>query len=863
MATKTITFKGGQLVDTTEEIVGWVADDSSGLSFVADPGTGDAQVAYSSLTHMATETSNPLWNQVKYHGTFNTTASALYDGHVTLQGIKPDGTFNDIMEKRENTTATAWTGDNTFDLLGSNCTNDLYNQVADGATSAGTIDVNLPLRYGKYEDVDIVGAWFDEAWQYRIALTLERTNYQLHGAEGHSSDFYGNTIYVPYKANMSSTTQDDVRFTGPDGVTELPFYQLSVVDSSYAVYLVMVPWAFMDKEAESYPYNVTGYAFKKPQYIHCYYGNATATSASDVTLGGNALFYDDFSSDLGWTFGGAADTTESIANGYLELRSTASKDSQAFANRDMDFSGSDATSWEVVVKIIYDTPVYTNTTTSNGPYVRIRGQGAEDTSYWELKHFYIAAGAGESAANVAGHMWGRASSDSGSATSTAYANNIVSAVGDNQYVKFRWNKRDATGGGTNYMQFFQSDDGVNWNSIGDLSGITSVFDTIVDLNMALYYVGKSGVAADKYIRFDSIIAYPIMTGTTQHIAWEESFQNGTLLDRYGRLNYSAGTRFQTETQDLIKFENTSGTYCRWDNTYKEALCLYLGGGITTPTTSQTDVLIYECTVAGLAENATAGVVADAGMAMSDRAGTSSADTSAFHLRWTATGATRTFYRQIFVAGTSSAADTLTGTWAQADFPIGLRMIFNARDKILYYQYRKYGSNGEWFTCGTSPTGFTLAISGGYIIPMLFWKQATSNSGNCTFNNWRWSNGGGVVDSYGKSGPVGTGTSTWFPEEDYSADYPLAISGSPTEDDMTVTFTCPTPNKRGNPMKLRTKDFGGDYNYSKTFYLTDKDEINVGPAGTDQYMGLRLVFDFKFGATDEISFDKVEFIYEVI
>lgn len=869
MATKTITFKGGQLVDTTDNIVGWVADDSSGLKFVADPGTGDAQTAYSSLTHMATETNNPLWNQVIINQSRrDTTASSLFDGHITLQGIKPDGTVNDIMEERFTATVNSTVDDlHTFNLLGSNCTNELYNQIPNGATSAGTIDVNLPLRYGKYEDVDIVGAWFDEAWQYRIAISLERTNYQLHGAYGHYSDYYGYTVYVPYNAHMSSTTQNDVRFVAPDGVTELPFYQLNVVDSSYAVYIVMVQWGFLDKEIESYPYNTSGPMIKSPQYVYCYYGNASATSASDSSLGGYALFYDDFtdatrSASL-WTLK-VADATQraAIENGYLELKSMGGQTSEANAFADMGFSASDHTSFEVIFKITLDQPAYTNTTTSNGPYLRLRGKD-ETNSYWEVKHFYIAANAGESGTNLAGHMWGGAAYDSGTSVyGTNYANNLKCAVNDVQYIKFRWNRRDATGGGGNYMQFYQSDDGVNWNSIGDLAGITTVMDIVTNLECAVYYVGKSGVATDKIIRFDAIMAYPIMSGTTQHIRWEESFQNATYKDRYDDLNTSAGKTI-TETQDSIELRNASGSYCRWDNTNKESLILYLGGGITALTNNQQDVFVYECTISSFVENAAAGVVTDIGLALSDRAGTTSADNSLFSLRWTATGTTRTFYRQIFTAGTSTSADTLTGTWTQADLPIGLRMMFHAKDKILYYQYRKYGTGGEWTTCGTSPGGFASFVSGGYIIPMLFLKGATTNTQYGTFSNWKWDNGGGIIDSNGKSGTVGTGTSTWFPEEDYVNDYPLAISGSPTVDDMTLTFTCPTPNKRGNPMKLRTKDFGGDYNYSKTFYLTDKDEINVGPAGTDQYIGMRLVFDFNMSADDEIEFDTVEFTYEVI
>jgi len=111
-------------------------------------------------------------------------------------------------------------------------------------------------------------------------------------------------------------------------------------------------------------------------------------------------------------------------------------------------------------------------------------------------------------------MWSHAGIDSG-VTAYGYlaANNLSNAVGDTQYIRFRWNRRDTTG--TNDGQWAHSDDGVRWNTLGDVSGLTTVFDTVTDLAIDLYYLGKLGVAADKYIRFDSIVCYPIMSGTQQ------------------------------------------------------------------------------------------------------------------------------------------------------------------------------------------------------------------------------------------------------------------------------------------------------------------------------------------------------------
>jgi hypothetical protein len=383
-------------------------------------------------------------------------------------------------------------------------------------------------------------------------------------------------------------------------------------------------------------------------------------------------------------------------------------------------------------------------------------------------------------------------------------------------------------------------------------------DTVVDLNIALYYVGKSGVAADKYIRFDAIMAYPIMSGTRQHIKWEESFQNGTYLDRYATLN-TAATRTIVETQDAVQLSTVAGQAVYATPTFN-ALCLYLGGGITGITYNMQDTFIYETTITAITEGAGAGAWQQGGLFLSDAAATSGRDTSYFGLRFTGTGASRTFVRQTWVSGALSLENAF-GSWVQADLPIGIRMVFDNRNRILYYQARKYGSGGEWRTIYRSPAAYEQWITGGYAIPMLTHTTSANNqTSRYTFSNWTWDNGGGVIDCHGK---VGASTGAWMGEESYSADYPLAEHLAAVEDDMSVYFDVPSPNKPGNAMELRTKDFGGDYNYSKTFYVTDDDTISVGPSGTDQYIGLRLVFDGTMYYTDEFEISEVNFEYEVI
>lgn len=867
MATKKITLKGGQLIDTNTESVGWVADDTSGLHFIpGETESGGPQTAYSTLTHMVTETNNPIWNRVSIKYTPTLTASENLNFFVTLQGIKPDGTIQDIMEKSFNATETT-SSTTIFDLLGSSCTNDMYSQTrASSAHDAGTIQVDLPMRYGKYEEVDLVGAWFDRDWGYRQALPIERSNGQLHGVPGHNSDYYGRTIYVPYTANMSSTTQDDVRFTGPDGVTELPFFQLDVVDSTSAVYIVMIPWGFLDKENETFrygTYDLTTYdLFNFPQHIYVYYGNANATSASDVTLGGHALFYDDFSSDLGWTFGGAANTTEVIENGYLELRSAASQTSTASAYRNADFSGSDSTSWEIIFKIIYDTPAYTNTTPNNGPILRIRGRnntgsgGADETdSRWQARHYYVAAGAGESGANPAGHMWAHEGVDSGvNAYGPLYANNLNCAVSDTQYMRARWSKRDSTG--TNDMTWAHSDDGVNWNTLGDFAGLTTIFDTVTDLQIGVIYVGSNGVAADKYIRLDAIMAYPIMTGTEQKIYWEESFQNGIYLDRYGTINRGAA-RIITETQDLIKFENTAGTGCYWNTTTKTPLILYLGGGLDVPVNTDREAYVYECTFVNTSKTARAGVGELGGICLFDNATLTSANACIFNVWYRHTGPIRNFRVTTLRSGTVDVDESM-GSWVDADLPIKLRIVFDPRTKSANFDIRRVGSGGDWERIYTNATIYTDMIADTYTMIGLNYRTSTTDASWVTMSKLKFYNGGPDIES-GKE----CTTSAWQGEESYADDYPLVEHIAASEDDLSVYFDIPSPMPNGTPMQLRTKDFGGDYNYSKPFLLIDDDTISIGPSGTDQYIGLRLVFDGTFDDEDEFEISEINFEYEVI
>jgi hypothetical protein len=221
------------------------------------------------------------------------------------------------------------------------------------------------------------------------------------------------------------------------------------------------------------------------------------------------------------------------------------------------------------------------------------------------------------------------------------------------------------------------------------------------------------------------------------------------------------------------------------------------------------------------------------------------------------------HRQTFTTGTISS-DNSFGSWTQADLPIKLRMIYYPTKKTMEYAYCFVGSGGEWKTVYASTGAYALGITDTYSAAALYFRNAgTTNSSTCSFSSIKSWSGMGPINDNGYVGNSTDNASGWLGEEDLAGDYPLALTATPDEDDQQIFFDIPTPMKRGNAMKLRTKDFGGDYNYSKTFYITTLDEINVGPDGTDQYIGMRLLFDFSLGVDDELAFDTVEFTYEVI
>ena len=381
MAVKKATYLGGQLLDTESDYVNMACNDDNGLYYIADPNnTTEAQEAFATHLHRVVDTPSPIWNQVVVHGNYNVTASSSYLGHITLQGLCDDGTLVDIMDTYQNTTLNGVVS-NTFDLSASSSQSAVIKESpTSSAGGANTVQINMPLTYQNYESVDLNAAWYnDTSFQYRMALPIQKSGGNLHGKVGHTNDYVGMTIYVPYNAHMNADFSD-LRFTATDGTTELAYYIFTSIASTLAHVIVMVPWYFIEKEREAQN-NISSnsglaYANTVPSYIYCYYGNAGATTTSDMSLGGQSFFYDDFNDNsldtAKWTAAPTAHGTITESAQQLKIDLTSGfTEAPGISSSPITGITLGTTAFEMIVDIT-QMQAGTGTTANNGPIFRIQ-----------------------------------------------------------------------------------------------------------------------------------------------------------------------------------------------------------------------------------------------------------------------------------------------------------------------------------------------------------------------------------------------------------------------------------------------------------------------------------------------------------
>jgi len=886
MVVKTVSKKGGVLIDTDTEYSGFVADDTSGLHFVSDADNTENQKAISTVSHRVTESNNPLWNQVNYTITddINYTSSGL-SGHVTLIGIDQMGIEKDIMQHRYSVDDTQTDKLKTFDLLQSACTSAVTKQIA-GSAAAGAVEVDLAKRYDKYESVTLKPVWYDSNWTYRQPMQLTKSEGYLHGVPGHEHDYYGVNVGIIYDAHMNDDLSD-LRFVAPDGITICPHYftrniTTKVAGSVCGAAVVMIPWQFVDYESEAIPSQtiITDPVNSYPSYLYMYYGNANATTTSDPTLGGQAYLQDDFnqlSLDPQWTLHQSDPARNTIAYATTGVTMGATAGGAA-GPADVSILApigvrTDGDSWECIIKLVNMTAL----TQPQGLIFRFQGH-ADPTSYVDIRvtqttPYNMGNGA------TAAYVWGMPYSDSGvgNTTGTWYRPAVAITSAKPIYVKFKMNIADANHAQTyNVMSGYLSANGYDWDYLGKVKYMGTVWDTPDDLDLKMWYYVSTGVTpVAGNIKIEKIITYPIMGGKGNVV--EDSFQDiygaSTSLPFLNRWATQYNNTYRTISQSggALTLATTGTTVdtahtIALENGYMDPLCVNTSGSSADDLFATGDRqfygpsiyedIVYETEISSMTAPTTASDFTEAGIYYYPN-GSFTGNYGFMHgLRRTQAGVYRIYKTTWTSSGGGTVSSGSTGiSWTTGDLPIKLRIRFNHRTQKVIGEYRKMGTGGEWLTAWIDSGGMTntnyLGSSIGVVGMYIRGSQTIAEARSIAFNYFNTYSGNRILADRGLD---------WRAEETYSAG---VAPTTPVDEDMKLTFASAGLGQRNEPYQIVTKDYGGDYSYSKIFNLRDQDYIQVGPDGVDKYIGMKLEFNFDFESTDIFKVSEINYIYEVI
>lgn len=855
MATKKVTYLGSQLAEIDEQLYGFICDDESGLHFVSDSAAlpGESQVSFAAKQHVCTESRNPIWNQVTYKVDSNVTASDVYEGHVTLQGIKDDGLTEDLMEHIY-TATTDTTEIRKFDLLGSACTSDTTKRTPASET-AGSFAVETPLDSSKYETFDIMPSWYDPDWAYRNSLPISKTDGPLQGAVGRTQEYHVMPISVIYDAHMNADFSD-IRFCGPDGRTPLAHYIIEKTDSTSAVFLVAIPYYFLTLENEKYVSDVsitgggTAYSNTKPIYVYFYYGNATATTESDITLDGVMDFYDDFNDDsidtTKWpTVSAPTYSTITESGGLLTFNQDASQTAlpQVISqNLPYTINGNDA--FEVLWDIREILPLSSAyTTTSDGVILRLY---LDDNNHSGVYAYYYAGG--YYSGTSAGRYW--ALNERRAGTFGTYQNfcGLGTTTGATRFIKcsvipnYTGSKTGAS------IQWKASRDGVKWETIGhqyvgNFTGTPKV---------AMYYNGKSGVATAKKVSFNAVYVYPIIHDSAEYL--EDTFINEIYGDRWEVFNTDANRIISESGGQLRIRANNTNVY--WAPGTLNSPLLYSTSRMGAYTNAET--LIYE-TCINTINTPPNSAFHGAGMFIggSTTKATSEYIIHSLIVTTNAVGVTTHYIETKFISNDGASGPVIGTSPVVAGAPAGkiyLRIVIEKSERRAHFQYSYDGI--YWKTGYSHPINTSgYANISGYLdnetLHGLFVRANNANrSPDVYYDYYR-----------AKSGPCTIFEDGTTVGEEAYANYPLTITSSTG---TKATFTTPATIPRNAPMILRLKQYGaGTESNSKISYITDQDYISIGPEGLDKFIGMRLEFDFSLTDTDEFAVTEINFLYEVI
>ncbi len=848
MAVKNMNYSKSQIYNSDDNVISMITNDN-GLTYVPDTDiTDDVQTAYAVHSHHVNETNSPIWNQVTYDMVETT---SLGDIHVTLKGITDMGEIVTLMQHRYTAAAS---GKKIFDMYGSSCTNSTSGRFPAGASSPDNFKVTMPLQYENYGGVEIEASWYNSAWPYRIALQFERSAGKLRNATGHStSEYYGVIVAVPYKANMTDGNFTDIRFTANDGVTLLDFYILNFTASGMASCIVMIPWWFIDKERE--PKTLTGsataYASTDPQWIYCYYGNAAATSTSDITLGGNTFFYDDFEDNVldttKWTALATTHSTITESSGLLNIdfpSTTGYTEVPVISSNTTGakFDGTD--SFEIIWDIAEIKPL-SGTTANDGPIFQISdGSG----SYSRCAMYYIAT----PTYGTAGFYWNFYSKSNGVNGAVKSTYRLHGNTSTQRFLKLSYIS-SSYGVGYGKIIWSVSNNGIHWDVIGRTLRLTYGTNiggpTSGDVNINIYYNSQTTPAGPKSLHLNKILMYPIVGPEMEFV--EDEFTNGYMIDQW----IQAGTLNSTFTEESsggsdvsgppgeLTLSWTSASAHNWTYTAQTCPIIYQiqkQGGLNNSEECyyQTKILAISSAVANnyagifLAEGITPGTH------MALRYGINRDAAGVYTLR-------------LETQSTSGVGPTVFAV--TITLPCAIRIVVDHIQKKAHFDYSNDGI--DWKRIRSDNGMYNTVTYQGYIKGSymgLFALATTANSGSARFDYFK--SGSGMKPSVSMIG---------WNQEEALADYPI-LPTSPGDADLTLTFPQPAHGpKRNNVIKIGTKPPGGEYQNSKIMYQTNNDLIVIGPDGTDKYIGMTLEFDMDLMSTDKFTVSGINYIYEVL
>jgi hypothetical protein len=694
MVTKKVSYKGASIADRLGQLSNFICNDGDNLKW-NPTGAFDTEVGIAENRFRVSEYMAPIWNKItiKYK---KVATEDEHSGSYQFYGLDNLGLETLIYERNILSTQTGTESTLTLDLLKSACASAITADTSE-STILGNMRFNMPLLRDTYDDVELTAAWFDSDWTYRKGIPIQESPQILRGYgeyDGISNtqalnsinqDFWYFTVDVTYDAHMQ-TDFGDIRFCGFDGITELDHWRISKTDSTTAKYLVLMPWYYGFREKDyrqiwgnyGYYYGIAEaqqdvYSNPNIKYVWMYYGNSSASDASDSTLGGHSWFTDLFDdATLTWSTSGTDGThTIAEAGGYLTSTITAGATGSVYAYEEID---TDATgnSFDVIfcVNNYYKT--------ASGTYQHMLWVGTDTSNFVGLK-------LDESQATP---MVKQAGAYTYFTTGNEdYAHDDTAPL----YVRFRVNASYSASMGKG-VTIEISNDCRSWDTIKHLVDTTDISFDVSDITrVGIGETVSSAAAGNSYMNIDWVQIIPCNNNARLYYEWQDNGEFSEFPARWAGVNYSAGTKEWARDAPNSEIDFGIAASAVYEGGTDTAPRLYIGGAAP----GYTKTTIFEAKLTKHARTTNGAV----------RAGISYDINANNHID---------VYHQLYQTAeyneTMKMVRTLSGVnttiqeqkyeeETMADGPIWMRLILDGINNLVIGEYSRNGY--DWITLGAN------------------------------------------------------------------------------------------------------------------------------------------------------------------